>query len=72
MADAERVTPRTLKALRGFTQRLQGLSGLTQTSQAMGLLTGSGTAVAETSGGDADYFFEGSGHVALIEEAASE
>jgi hypothetical protein len=37
MADAERVTPRTLKALRGFTQILQGLSGLTQTSQTMGL-----------------------------------
>jgi hypothetical protein len=33
---------------------------------------GSGTAVAETAGCNADYFFEGSGHVALIEEAASE
>ena len=64
VADAGRVTPRTLKALRDFTQILQGLSGLTQTSQAMGLLTGSGTAVAETAGCDADYFFEGSGHVA--------
>jgi hypothetical protein len=38
----------------------------------MGLLTGSGTAVSETARCDADYFFEGSGHVALIEEAASE
>lgn len=72
VADAECVTPRTLKALRGFTQILQGLSGLTQSSQAMELLTGSGTAVAETAGCDADYFFEGSGHVALVEEAASE
>lgn len=64
VANAEHVTPHTSKALRGFTQILQGLSGLTQTSQAMGLLTGSGTAVAKTAGCDADYFFEGSGHVA--------
>ena len=56
----------------GVTQILQGLSALIQTSQTMGLLIGSGTAVAETIGRDTDYFFEGSGHVALIEEAASE
>jgi hypothetical protein len=37
-----------------------------------GVLTGSGTAVAETAGCDADYFFEGSGHMALIEEPARE
>ncbi len=39
---------------------------------AMGLRTGSGSAVAEAAGCDADYFFERPGHVALIEETASE
>lgn len=34
--------------------------------------TSSSTAVAKTAGGDADYFFEGPGHVALIEEATCE